>query len=100
TLPSTAIQVVHRSDGSGTTAAFTAYLTAVAPTVWTLGSAKDVPWAVGQGATGSDGVSAAVKQAEGSIGYAEVSFAKGAGLGVAKIKNASGAFVAPDAKSV
>ncbi|MBV8160768.1 MAG: phosphate ABC transporter substrate-binding protein PstS, partial [Acidimicrobiia bacterium] len=40
TLPSTGIQVVHRSDGSGTTAAFTGYLKAVAPTVWTAGAAK------------------------------------------------------------
>jgi len=42
-LPSTGIQVIHRSDGSGTTGAFTGYLTAVAPTVWTAGAAKDVP---------------------------------------------------------
>jgi phosphate transport system substrate-binding protein len=100
TLPSTAIQVIHRSDGSGTTAAFTAFLTAVAPTDWTFGSGKEVPWPVGQGAKGSDGVTAAVKQTEGAIGYAEVSFAKGASLGVAKVKNASGAFVGPDAKAV
>jgi len=99
-LPSTSIQVVHRSDGSGTTAAFTAYLSAVAPSVWTLGSAKDVPWPTGQGAKGSDGVTAAVKQAEGSIGYAEVSFAKGASLGIAEIENASGSFIGPDAQAV
>jgi phosphate transport system substrate-binding protein len=100
TLPSTAIQVVHRSDGSGTTAAFTAYLSAAAPSVWTVGSGKDVAWPIGQGAKGSDGVTAAVKQADGAIGYAEVSFAKGASLGVAKIKNASGAFVGPEGSAV
>ena len=99
-LPSTGIQVVHRSDGSGTTAAFTGYLTAVAPTVWTAGAAKDVPWPTGQGAKGSDGVTAQVKQTAGAIGYAEVSFAKGSQLGIASIKNASGAFVQPDAKNV
>jgi len=100
TLPSTGIQVVHRSDGSGTTAAFTGYLTAVDPAVWTAGAAKDVPWPTGQGAKGSDGVTAAVKQTAGAIGYAEVSFAKGAKLGIASIKNVSGAFVQPDAKNV
>jgi len=100
TLPSTGIQVVHRSDGSGTTAAFTGYLAAVAPTVWTAGAAKDVPWPTGQGAKGSDGVSAAVKQTAGAVGYAEVSFAKGSQLGIASIKNASGAFVQPDSKNV
>src|SRR5438270_769418 len=100
TLPSTGIQVVHRSDGSGTTAAFTGYLTAVAPAVWKAGAAKDVPWPTGQGAKGSDGVTAAVKQTQGAIGYAEVSFAKGSSLGIASIKNASGAFVQPNAANV
>jgi len=100
TLPSTGIQVVHRSDGSGTTAAFTGYLTAVAPTVWTAGAAKDVPWPTGQGAKGSDGVTAAVKQTNGAIGYAEVSYAKGSALPIASIKNDAGNFVQPDAANV
>ena len=100
TLPSTGIQVVHRSDGSGTTNAFTSYLTAAAPSVWTAGSGKDVPWPTGQGAKGSDGVTAAVKQAEGAIGYAEVSFAQANSLGVALIKNTSGEFVGPTPDAV
>ena len=99
-LPSTGIQVIHRSDGSGTTAAFTGYLTAVAPTVWTAGAAKDVPWPTGQGAKGSDGVTAAVKQTSGAIGYAEVSFAKGSQLSMASVKNEAGNFEQPDAKNV
>ena len=99
-LPSTGIQVIHRSDGSGTTAAFTAYLAAVSPSIWTVGSGKDVPWPTGQGAKGSDGVTAAVKQTDGAIGYSEVSFAKGATLGIAKIRNASGNFVGPDGNAV
>jgi phosphate transport system substrate-binding protein len=100
TLPTTGIQVVHRSDGSGTTAAFTAFLTAAAPTVWTAGSGKDVPWPTGQGAKGSDGVTAAVKQADGAIGYAEVSFAKGGSLSMAKVKNPAGQWVSPDSMAV
>jgi len=99
-LPSIGIQVVHRSDGSGTTAAFTGYLTNVAPTIWTAGAAKDVPWPTGQGAKGSDGVTAAVKQAAGAIGYAEVSFAKGSGLPMASVKNEAGNFEQPDAANV
>jgi phosphate transport system substrate-binding protein len=99
-LPATGIQVVHRSDGSGTTNAFTSYLTAVAPAVWTVGAGKDVPWPTGQGAKGSDGVTAAVKQTDGAIGYAEVSFAKGGSLGIASIKNPAGTFVQPDAANV
>jgi phosphate transport system substrate-binding protein len=99
-LPSTGIQVIHRSDGSGTTNAFTSYLTAVAPSVWTVGAGKDVPWPAGQGAKGSDGVTAAVKQTDGAIGYAEVSYAKGGALGIASVKNAAGKFVQPDADNV
>jgi phosphate transport system substrate-binding protein len=100
TLPSTGIQVVHRSDGSGTTAAFTSYLAAVAPSVWTVGAGKDVPWPTGQGAKGSDGVTAAVKQTDGAIGYSEVSYAKGGALGIASIKNAAGKYVQPEAANV
>jgi phosphate transport system substrate-binding protein len=99
-LPSTGIQVVHRSDGSGTTAAFTTYLAAAAPQVWAAGSGKDVAWPTGQGAKGSDGVTGAVKQTDGAIGYAEVSFAKGAGLSMAKIKNNAGRFAAPTGEAV
>lgn len=99
-LPSTPIQVVHRSDGSGTTKVFTSYLTAVAPDVWKAGADKDIPWPAGQGAKGSDGVSVAVKQADGAIGYAELSFAEANALPVAAIRNAAGAFVKPTADSV
>jgi phosphate transport system substrate-binding protein len=100
TLPSTGIQVVHRADGSGTTSVFTSYLTAVAPSVWTFGAAKDVPWPTGTGAKGSDGVTAAVKQTAGAIGYSEVSFPKQSSLGIASIKNKSGSFVQPTSDAV
>src|SRR5205823_4601254 len=100
TLPATGIQVFHRSDGSGTTKVFTSYMTAAAPTVWTFGADKDVPWPTGQGAKGSDGVTAAVKQADGAIGYAEVSYAKANSLGIVSLKNASGAYVQPTTEAV
>lgn len=99
-LPSTGIQVIHRSDGSGTTAVFTSYLSSAAPSIWTVGSGKDVAWPAGQGAKGSDGVTAAVKQTDGAIGYAELSFAQANGLGMASVKNPSGDFVPPSAKGV
>jgi phosphate transport system substrate-binding protein len=92
-LPAEGIQVVHRSDGSGTTAAFTGYLASTSPTTWTFGAAKDVPWPTGQGAKGSDGVTAVVTQTEGAIGYAELSYAKGGQVSTASIKNAAGQFV-------
>jgi phosphate transport system substrate-binding protein len=95
-IPAVPIQVVHRSDGSGTTAVFTEFLTANAPEVWKAGSGKEITWPVGQGQKGSDGVTALVKQIEGAIGYAELSFAKANGLPTAAIQNVSGEYVTPD----
>lgn len=100
TLPAEGIQVVHRSDGSGTTAAFTRYLAAAAPSLWKAGSGKEVAWPTGQGAKGSDQVTAAVEQSEGAIGYSEVAYAKATGLGIAQIENPAGRFVGPTADAV
>jgi phosphate transport system substrate-binding protein len=94
TLPSTAIQAFHRSDGSGTTDVFSKFLDATAGSAWKLGTGKELDWSGGQGAKGSDGVTAGVKGAGGGIGYAEVSFAQNNDLPVAKVKNAGGTYVA------
>lgn len=99
-LPAAPVQVVHRSDGSGTTAALTAYLQAAAPQEWRLGTGKEVKWPTGSGAKGSDGVTAQVKGSEGTIGYAELSYARGASLPVAKVRNAAGAYAGPEAAAV
>src|SRR5205085_1332859 len=66
------------------------------------GQVATIPWSGGGIAVeyNLSGVSAAVKQTAGAVGYAEVSFAKGSQLGIASIKNASGAFVQPDSKNV
>lgn len=96
TLPSTAITVAHRADGSGTTANFTAYLVAAAGTDWTLGTDKVVNWPTGQQAgTANAGVAQIVKSTNGSIGYVDYSDAKASGLVFASIKNKSGKYVAP-----
>jgi len=95
-LPATGIQVVHRSDGSGTTQVFTEYLKAASPGFWGFPVGKDWPaGTAGTGAKGSDGVTAAVKQSTGAIGYAELSFPRQAALGVAAIRNQAGQFVVP-----
>lgn len=99
-LPDEGIQVIHRSDGSGTTAGLTAYMKATAPDIWTYGAGKDVPWPTGQGAKGSDQVTAGVEQTEGAIGYAEVSYAQATGLHTVAIRNPSGAYVLPSASGV
>jgi len=101
TLPNTPIQVVHRSDGSGTTNAFTTYLSAVSPD-WQskVGAGKEVNWPTGIGAKGNDGVATAVKQNEGAIGYVELNYAQQSQLPMASLKNAAGNFVVPSTASV
>jgi phosphate transport system substrate-binding protein len=95
TLPDKDILVVHRSDGSGTTNAFTTYLDTVSPEWHTaVGKGKEVKWPIGVGAQGNDGVAAGVKQTEGAVGYAELQYAVQAGVASAKVKNADGQFVA------
>ena len=95
TLPNKAITVAHRSDGSGTTNNFTKFLVAAAPS-WTLKSGDTVAWpASTTGGAKNTGVAQIVKQADGGIGYIDLSDAKDSGLSFAKIKNKDGQFVAP-----
>jgi phosphate transport system substrate-binding protein len=99
-LPDAAIIVVHRSDGSGTTAVFTDYLGKVSPAWKTqVGAAKSVKWPVGLGGKGNEGVTGFVKSTPASIGYVELAYAKQNKLPLASIKNADGAFVAPSPES-
>lgn len=100
TLPPTAIQAVHRSDSSGSTDVLSKFLDKTATGTWTLGTGKELSWPGGQAAKGSDGVTGVVQTTEGAITYTELSFAKSTNLTVAKVKNASGAYVAPDGTSV
>ena len=76
-LPDTAITVVRRSDGSGTTYVFTKYLSEVSKD-WAdkIGSGTAVEWPVGVGAKGNDGVAGNVKMTKNSIGYVEYAYAK------------------------
>ena len=75
-LPSNAIVVVHRSDGSGTTFIFTDYLSKVSPD-WksNVGASTSVEWPVGIGAKGNEGVANNVAQTKGAIGYVEYAYA-------------------------
>jgi phosphate transport system substrate-binding protein len=95
-LPSAAIVVVHRSDGSGTTFNFTDYL-GKGSADWKskVGSDTAVEWPVGVGAKGSEGVANTVKQTAGSIGYDEYAYAAQNNLSYADLKNAAGKVVAP-----
>jgi phosphate transport system substrate-binding protein len=98
-FPSTPITVAHRTDGSGTTANFTRYLTDVDPTDWTLGSGDTVKWTglpgTTQGGTKNAGVAQIVKSTDGAIGYVDLADATSAGLQTASVKNKAGDVVAP-----
>ncbi len=96
TLPGTAITVAHRSDGSGTTAIFTNYLSKVSDEWKTkVGFSTAVQWPVGVGGAQNPGVAAIVKQTPGGIGYVELAYALENKLPTAKVKNEAGAYVAP-----
>ena len=89
------IRVVFRSDGSGTTANFTAHLAAISP-AWkgAVGAGKTVKWPTGIGAKGNEGVAAQLQQVVGGIGYVEEAFVKEP-LQAAALTNASGQLAKP-----
>ena len=100
-LPNQPITAVHRSDGSGTTYAFTDFLSAV-NSDWktTVGHSTSVTWpvdklATGVGAKGNAGVAGSVFNTPGAIGYVDVIYAVGEHLAVGTVKNAAGNFIAP-----
>jgi phosphate transport system substrate-binding protein len=95
TLPAENISIFYRQDGSGTTSILWNYLETTAKADWPLkfdSVDKTIGWKGGQGATGSDGVTAGVKQTEGGITYAEVSYAKQNNLSTASIKGTKGGY--------
>jgi phosphate transport system substrate-binding protein len=95
------ISVVHRTDGSGTTAIFTEYLSKVSPE-WKdrIGSGKTVNWMVGQGGKGNPGVAGLIRQIMGSVGYVELIYALGNNMKFASVQNRSGNFIKPGVESV
>jgi phosphate transport system substrate-binding protein len=97
-LPDTAIAIVHRSDGSGTTFIWTDYLSKVSAD-WKskVGESTAVEWPVGIGGKGSEGVSATVAQTVGALGYVEYAYAMQNNLTYAKMINQAGKTVAPTA---
>ena len=99
-LPDTAIAVVHRSDGSGTTFIWTNYLSKVSPE-WKdkVGENTAVEWPVGIGAKGSEGVANNTANTVGALGYVEYAYAKQNNLTYAKMVNHAGKVVAPTAES-
>jgi phosphate transport system substrate-binding protein len=95
-LPGSAIAVVHRSDGSGTTFNFTDYLSKVSDD-WksNVGESTAIEWPVGLGSKGNEGVAAGVAQTKGSIGYVEYAYAMQNKMTYADMINHDGKTVAP-----
>lgn len=100
-LPSSAIIPVHRSDGSGTTFIWTDFLSKTSPE-WKskVGSGTAVRWPAGLGAKGNEGVAGLVKQTPNSIGYIELVYALQNKIPYGRVRNAGGAFVKAELKSV
>jgi phosphate transport system substrate-binding protein len=97
-LPDTAITVVHRSDGSGTTAIFTTYLSQVSLD-WKrgVGSGSAVSWPVGTGGKGNEGVASYVQRIKNAIGYVEYAYALQNKMTYVQMKNRDGKYVKPEA---
>ena len=101
TLPGNDITVVHRSDGSGTSAVFTDYLSKVSPE-WKekVGSGTSPSWPIGIGGKGNEGVTGQVKNTPNTIGYVELAYAVQNKLPVAQVKNSSGNYITPSIDAV
>jgi phosphate transport system substrate-binding protein len=100
-LPSTKITPVYRSDGSGDTYAFTNYLSTVDPEFKSkVGTSTTVKFPTGVGAEKNDGVSAAISQTDGAIGYVGLAYALSNELSMPLIENSAGNFPEPNVESV
>ncbi|MEA5511405.1 phosphate ABC transporter substrate-binding protein PstS [Crocosphaera sp. UHCC 0190] len=103
-LPDQRITVVHRSDGSGTTAVFTNHLGEISPQ-WKkdIGTGTSVGWPTTKGnfigGRGNEGVTALIGQTQGSIGFMEFGFAKKNNLSTAALENKAGKFIVPSDES-
>lgn len=89
-LPAETIATFHRSDDSGTSDNFTKYLATAAASDWSFGNDKVWKAPGGQGAKGSDGISAAIKQTPNSVSYVEYSYATQNDLTLAAVDNGGG----------
>lgn len=100
-LPARALVFVYRSDSSGTTGVFTDYLSKVDPSfAKEVGVGKALKWPTGLGGKGNEGVTANIKNTEGSIGYVELTYALNEKLPMAAIKNQAGVYATAELASV
>ena len=100
-LPDANIVVVHRSDGSGTTHAWSDFLSKLSP-AWknAVGTGTTLKWPIGTGAVGNEGVAEAVAKTPNSIGYVELVYAIQHQLSYGAVRNSSGNYIRADLNSV
>ena len=100
-LPDLAIVVLHRADGSGTSYAWTDFLSQTVPG-WKAqtGASRNPKWPVGRSANGNEGVGSLVKEMGGAIGYVEYIYALQHHLNFSKVRNRAGEFVAASLESI
>ena len=100
-LPDLDITVVHRSDGSGTSYAWTDYLSKTSLEWRTqVGASLTPKWPTGREANGNDGVSKLVHEQSGSIGYVEFTFALQNHLNYSRVRNRNGEFISASLESI
>jgi phosphate transport system substrate-binding protein len=100
-LPSTAIQPVHRTDGSGDTFAFTNYLSKVSPTFKSkIGNATTVTWPGGLGGKGNSGVGGVLSSTNGSIAYITAAYVLSNKFSYGLVQNAAGKYPTPGVSSI
>lgn len=100
-FPDLEINVIHRSDGSGTTQIFSDYMSKVSKR-WAseVGTGKALQWPAGMGAKGNPGVAGTISQTTGAIGYVGSEYAFAMKMQSARIQNRSGNYILPSATSV
>jgi len=100
-FPDEAIQVIHRSDGSGTTYIISDYLSKVSPE-WSerVGRGTSLKWPAGLGGKGSEGITGLVQQTPGALGYVELTYALTNHISVATIRNHNGNWIEPTLEGV
>jgi phosphate transport system substrate-binding protein len=100
-LPDLDIVVVHRADGSGTSYAWTDYLSKTSAEWKTAVGASLIPkWPTGRGAAGNDGVAKLVKELGGSIGYVEFIYALQNHIDYGRVRNRNGEYVEASLESI
>jgi phosphate transport system substrate-binding protein len=100
-LPSTPIQPVHRTDGSGDTFAFTNYLSKVSPSFKSsIGNATTVSWPGGLGGKGNSGVGGVLSSTNGAIAYIAIAYVLENHFDVGLVQNAAGKYPTPNVASI